>query len=131
MTAIPRSKIAVVDDEVELALLYAEALDAAGYDTSLFSDSILALEKISLNLSQYMMVISDNGMPGLNGLDLLTQIHLKDDKIKFLLTSAYPQISRRDLEFTFLEKPFRISLLLDTVRAILKPEKSNLLVVET
>jgi two-component system C4-dicarboxylate transport response regulator DctD len=131
MTALPRSKIAVVDDEEELALLYSEALDAAGYDTNLFSDSKLALEKISLNHSHYIMVMSDNRMPGLSGLDLFTQIRRKDDKIKFLLASAYPQVSRTNLGFTFLEKPFRISSLLDTVRAILRPEKSNLLVIES
>jgi DNA-binding NtrC family response regulator len=131
MTVPPRTKIAVVDDEEELALLYSEALDAAGYDTNVFSNSKLALEKISLNHSHYMMVMSDNRMPGLNGLDLFTQIRLKDDKMKFLLTSAYPQVSRTNLDFTFLEKPFRISLLLDTVRAILRPDKSNLLVIES
>jgi DNA-binding NtrC family response regulator len=131
MTVPPRTKIAVVDDEEELALLYSEALDAAGYDTNVFSNSKLALEKISLNHSHYMMVMSDNRMPGLNGLDLFTQIRRKDDKVKFLLTSAYPQVSRTNLDFTFLEKPFRISLLLDTVRAILRPDKSNLLVIES
>lgn len=130
MTAPPRTKIAVVDDEEELALLYSEALDAAGYDTNLFSDSKLALEEISLN-SHYIMIMSDNRMPGLNGLDLFTQIRRKDNKIKFLLTSAYPQRSRINLDFTFLEKPFRISSLLDTVRDILRPEKSNLLVIES
>jgi DNA-binding NtrC family response regulator len=77
------------------------------------------------------MVMSDNRMPGLNGLDLFTQIRRKDDKVKFLLTSAYPQVSRTNLDFTFLEKPFRISSLLDTVRVILSPEKSNLLVIES
>ena len=121
----------VVDDEEELALLYSEALDAAGYDTILFSNSKLALEKISLNHSHYTMVMSDNRMPGLNGLDLFAQIRQKDDKIKFLLTSAYPQVSRTSLDFTFLEKPFRISLLLDTVKAILRTEKSNILVIES
>jgi DNA-binding NtrC family response regulator len=131
MTVPPRTKIAVVDDEEELALLYSEALDAAGYDTNVFSDSKVALEKISLNHSHYIMVMSDNRMPGLNGLDLFTQIRRKDDKVKFLLTSAYPQVSRTNLDFTFLEKPFRISSLLDTVRAILRPEKSNLLVIES
>jgi DNA-binding NtrC family response regulator len=131
MTAPPRTKIAVVDDEEELALLYSEALDAAGYDTNVFSDSKVALEKITLNHSHYIMVMSDNRMPGLNGLDLFTQIRRKDDKVKFLLTSAYPQVSRTNLDFTFLEKPFRISSLLDTVRAILRPEKSNLLVIES
>ena len=131
MTVPPRTKIAVVDDEEELALLYSEALDAAGYDTNVFSNSKVALEKISLNHSHYIMVMSDNRMPGLNGLDLFTHIRRKDDKVKFLLTSAYPQVSRTNLDFTFLEKPFRISLLLDTVRAILRPDKSNLLVIES
>ena len=131
MTVPPRTKIAVVDDEEELALLYSEALDAAGYDTNVFSDSKVALEKISLNHSHYIMVMSDNRMPGLSGIDLFTQIRRKDNKIKFLLTSAYPQVSRTNLDFTFLEKPFRISSLLDTVRAILRPEKSNLLVIES
>jgi DNA-binding NtrC family response regulator len=74
-----RSKIAVVDDESELAQLYTESLDANGYEATAFSNSSLALEEICSNHTNYSMVISDDRMPGLNGMELLTQIQQKDD----------------------------------------------------
>ncbi len=118
-----RSKIAVIDDESELAQLYTEALDANGYEATAFSDSNLALEEICLKHTNYSMVISDNRMPGLNGMELLTQIQQKDDKIKFILISAFGQIADRDINFTFLPKPIMISAFIATVKTVLRSRK--------
>ena len=92
MTVVWRHKIAVVDDEKELATLYAEALDASGYNVASFSDPIAALVEVSKDHSQYALVISDNRMPGLNGIELLSQIRERDDRIQFI--PIYKSLSR-------------------------------------
>jgi two-component system C4-dicarboxylate transport response regulator DctD len=118
-----RSKIAIIDDEPELAELYAEALRRGGYEVIIYSDSLFALEDISLNHSKFALAVTDIRMPGLNGMELITQLHQKDDNIKFLLISAFGQLSQPDFHYPFLEKPFRMAFFLDTVNTILKPKQ--------
>jgi two-component system, NtrC family, C4-dicarboxylate transport response regulator DctD len=118
-----RNKIAVIDNEYELAILYAEALDAAGYCVESYCDPIAALVEVTNNHPQYALVISDNRMPGLNGIELISQLQKKDNEIKFILISGFGQIGAMDLNFTFLSKPIRISILLDTVNVILNTRK--------
>ena len=115
-------KIAVVDEE-ELANLYAEALDASGFKVTSYSDSIAALVEVSKNHLQYALVISDNRMPGLNGIELISQIHERDSKIQFIVISGFGYISDTDLDYTYLQKPIKISLLPDTVNTIFGDRK--------
>src|ERR1043165_427622 len=108
MTVVWRDKIAVVDAEEELAILYAEALNASDYKVRWFSDSITALTEVTANHTDYALVISDNRMPGMNGIELLNQIHQKDDRIKFNLISGFGYISDIDVDYTYLQKPIKI-----------------------
>src|SRR6266540_2333433 len=101
-------KIAIVDDESELAILYAEAIRTQGYIVKSFSDPLMALQEICSNPSEYTLVVSDIKMEVINGMELVRQILHKNNKIKIIFISGYGQFEASDLRFTLLTKPIKI-----------------------
>ena len=67
--------VAVIDDEVDLAYLFKEALNQIdGVEVFAFTDPLLALEHIKANHQNYRVVISDYRMPIMTGMELLSKI---------------------------------------------------------
>lgn len=118
-TMLIHHKIAVVDDESELAIMYAEAIRTQGYAVKSFSDPVLALQEICSNPFEYNLVITDIKMAVMNGMELATQIQYKNNKIKIIFISGYGQFDASDLKFTLLTKPIRINKFLEVVNNIL------------
>ena len=82
------SKLLVVDDEVNQALLYEQELEDEGYEVDTVNSGIEALEKIKEN--PYDLVILDIGMPEMDGLETLGRLLGIDNKIPVILCTAYP-----------------------------------------
>ena len=83
-----KSKLLVVDDEVNQALLYEQELEDEGYEVDTVNSGIEALEKIKEN--PYDLVILDIGMPEMDGLETLGRLLGIDNKIPVILCTAYP-----------------------------------------
>ena len=83
-----KSKLLVVDDEVNQALLYEQELEDEGYEVDTVNSGIEALEKIKEN--PYDLVILDIGMPEMDGLETLGKLLGIDNKIPIILCTAYP-----------------------------------------
>jgi DNA-binding response OmpR family regulator len=124
-TLLVHRKIAVVDDESELAELYTEAIRTQGYSVRPFSDPLMALQEICSNPSDYDLLVVDIKMAVMNGIDLVTQIHIKNNKIKIIFISGDTQFEKKDLKFPLLIKPFKISKLLEVVNNTLKVKKTD------
>ena len=114
-----RKRIVVVDDEPDLARLFCDSLQSAGYNTQGFDDPEAAIEHISTNNSKIILVITDWKMPKLNGLELTKKVSEIDDKIKVMLMSAYEldqdqlrEINKND----YLRKPVHMAKLIDSVK---------------
>src|SRR6516164_5864981 len=80
-------KILVVDDEQGLCAGIHEALRREGYIVDGTTDAVAALKMAQERL--YNLVISDIKMPGLSGLDLLTQVRARNRDTLFILMTAY------------------------------------------
>jgi DNA-binding NtrC family response regulator len=122
-TLLVHRKIAVVDDES--AELYTEAIRTQGYSVRPFSDPLMALQEICSNPSDYSLLVVDIKMAVMNGIDLVTQIHIKNNKIKIIFISGDTQFEKKDLKFPLLIKPFKISRLLEVVNNTLEVKKTN------
>jgi DNA-binding NtrC family response regulator len=114
-----------VDDESELAELYTEAIRTQGYSVRPFSDPLMALQEICSNPSDYSLLVVDIKMAVMNGIDLVTQIHIKNNKIKIIFISGDTQFEKKDLRFPLLIKPFKISKLLEVVNNTFKVNKTD------
>ena len=83
-----RRQVIVVDDEPDLATLFCDGLQSAGFKTKAFDDPEAAIEYISTHDSQVGLVITDWKMPKMNGLELTKIVSEIDDKIKVMVMSS-------------------------------------------
>jgi len=118
-----RKRIAIVDDESDLAELFSEGLQCAGLKAIAFDDPIAALEHIAANPREFSMVITDWKMPKMNGIELTKKLSEIDGKIRVMLISAYEleEEQLRDLgKQEYLRKPMHIAKLIETVKTELE-----------
>jgi DNA-binding response OmpR family regulator len=101
-----RHKILVVDDEEGIRDMCKRALEWAGYRVDVSQNAEEALEL--LDKSDYEFVLADLNLPGLNGLELISEVKEKYPRCKTLLmTGTLPghNIDTRD----YLRKPFGLT----------------------
>ena len=67
--------VAIVDDDLDITELFHDALKPiSGIVVFKFTDPVIALEHITLNIDKYVLIISDLRMPNVNGLELLNKV---------------------------------------------------------
>jgi DNA-binding NtrC family response regulator len=103
-----KAKILVVDDEQGLCAGIQEALQREGYLVEASTDPAAALKMARERL--YNLVISDIKMPGLSGLDLLTQVRALHRDTLFILMTAYGTVesaveAMKQGAYDYLPKP--------------------------
>jgi len=82
--------ISIVDDEVDITTLFHEAIcKIERISVKTFNDPLEALEHFTTNPEPYVLVLSDNKMPELNGLDLLRRVKILKPYVRTVLMSAF------------------------------------------
>jgi response regulator RpfG family c-di-GMP phosphodiesterase len=111
--------ILVVDDEELIAIGLRELLRAEGYEADSFTDPTAALE--SLKRNHYSVIISDQKMPGLSGLEFFEHARREQpDASRILVTgvlsleTVIDSINKGEI-FRFIVKPWYREELLATV----------------
>ena len=117
--------LSVIDDEVELAYLFKDALSQIDeIQVFAFSDPKLALEHFQLNRQQYQVVITDHRMPGMTGIELLDKIKAINPAVTRILMSAFEiqaeQFQECNCVDKFLQKPILMSKIINEVRMLIK-----------
>jgi CheY-like chemotaxis protein len=69
-----RGRVLVVDDDSPTLALMREVLEDCGYEVITRGDGLQALSLLSLDSSQFDMVITDHHMPNMTGLSLVREI---------------------------------------------------------
>jgi response regulator RpfG family c-di-GMP phosphodiesterase len=120
--------VAVVDDEIDLASLFKEALShIANVQAFAFSDPNLALEHFQSNHRNYRCIISDYRMPSMNGIELLNKVKEINPGVARMLISAFEIqdeiFKNAQCIDKFLQKPVRIADLIEQVQKCLDPLK--------
>ena len=114
--------VVVVDDEVSVANFLSELLEHAGYRTTVFNDPGTALEYLR-GEPQVNLIITDQTMPHLTGVELATAVALLRNPPPVILCTGYgntvaEDVSRQRIKAR-LAKPFRLQELLDAVETVL------------
>ncbi len=121
-TAGPRSTVLVVDDEELYRRAIERILARVGHDVAMARDASEALERIT---SQSVdLVLCDIQMPGINGLELVRQIHEIEPDLPCIVMTGFntPENSIEALQagaFWYLEKPFEQERL-DVIRKLVE-----------
>jgi DNA-binding NtrC family response regulator len=118
--------VSVVDDDVGTAIFFHEALrqNIEGISVFSFTDPVEAFEHFIENKENYVLVISDLRMPGLNGLELLKKVKTSNPKVRTILMSAYnfeeeekfQQYMEEAVINSTIEKPVTMNRLYERVR---------------
>ncbi|MCI0538884.1 MAG: response regulator [Verrucomicrobiales bacterium] len=114
-----KEKILFVDDEVNLLNVYRAALSPL-FEVDTAASAEVGLASIRTQ-GPYAVVVSDRHMPGMNGVEFLTQVKaLAPDSVRMMLTayadlaSTIEVVNEANL-FRFLTKPCKLELLIKAV----------------
>jgi DNA-binding NtrC family response regulator len=115
--------VAVIDDEIDLAYLFKDALSQIdGLTVFNFSGPFLALEHFQSNHKNYYVVITDYRMPGMTGIELLEKMKAINPAITRILMSAFEVNDGLFQEWNcvdkFLHKPISMVKLIDEVEML-------------
>ena len=86
---LKNGSILVLDDEFDIINPIKQSLDRIGLHVYAFTDPLLALEHFRINCKNYILVMSDIRMPGMNGFEFIQKIKEISPAIKVLLMSAF------------------------------------------
>ena len=117
------SKILLVDDDVELSRLVADALELANHVVEFVDHGQEGFDR--LKLYQYDLAILDVNMPGMDGVEVCRQYRDRGGSIPILMLTGRSAIEERTLGLDsgaddYLTKPFAVPELLSRVRALLR-----------
>jgi CheY-like chemotaxis protein len=87
--ALQSGSILVLDDEFDIINPIKRSLQRIGLHVYAFTDPNLALEHFRINCKDYILVISDIRMPGMNGFEFVRRVREIRPAIKVLLMSAF------------------------------------------
>jgi len=113
MSTIP--SVLVVDDEVDISILFSKFLVESGFESTPFTDAQQAFDHFSQNINKYSLVIVDLMMPVFDGLTLAKKFKELNPEVKFILLTSYPDHDKiQNIIFdeynivSVLEKPIRL-----------------------
>ncbi len=117
-----QAQVILVDDDPHLRQALSQTLDLAGLKVVALADAQGLAERIEADWPG--VVVSDIRMPGIDGLQLLEQLHGRDAELPVLLITGHGDVplavqAMRAGAYDFLEKPFARDALLDSVRRAL------------
>jgi two-component system C4-dicarboxylate transport response regulator DctD len=115
-------QVILIDDDPHLRRALSQTLDLAGLKILPLAEARGLAERIERDWPG--VVVSDIRMPGIDGLQLLEQLHAQDPEQPVLLITGHGDVplavqAMRAGAYDFLEKPFASDALLDSVRRAL------------
>jgi len=108
----------LIDDEEHIRVASSQALDLAGYQVQAFDRAEQALAVLDVDWPG--AVISDIRMPGIDGMAFLQRAQAIDPDLPVILITGHGDVSMaveamRAGAYDFIEKPFAVEDLVDTV----------------
>jgi len=115
------TKLAIIDDDVEILKLLDEYLEKNGFGVEGFADGESFLSR---DESEFSLLILDIGLPGIDGLEICRKLRQKSNIPIIMLTAASDDLDRiLGLELgadDYLGKPFNPRELLARIKALLR-----------
>ena len=119
-----RQQILIVDNEHALAEFMQELLSNHGYECTSITNSLQALEHFRSNPDCFDLLITDQTMPDLTGIELIKEIRNINPALPVILATGYSDNVNRNtasaLNIHFMDKPVGTTELLTSVATLLK-----------
>jgi CheY-like chemotaxis protein len=124
---IPRPRILVVEDDAYVREMYFDVLASAGYHVDSAKDGEAGWQMLCANRStpKYHLLITDNKMPKVSGLELIQRLQSENLDIPVILASGNLPGDTRDLPVAaILAKPFLPDQLMKMVAGVLNAHEN-------
>ncbi|BCO08042.1 sigma-54-dependent Fis family transcriptional regulator [Desulfolithobacter dissulfuricans] len=110
-----KRRVLLIEDELSMRLGVSHALTAAGYEVTACEDGNEGLE--ALNEHGYDLILTDLRLPGLSGMEILTEAREICPETGVIIITAFPEIHTavsaiKKGAFDYLSKPFTNEALL-------------------
>jgi two-component system, cell cycle sensor histidine kinase and response regulator CckA len=117
-------RVLFVDDEQALATIAGTMLGQLGYDVTVMTDSVAALDRFQSQPGHFDLMITDQTMPGMTGAELARQALLIRSNLPIILYSGFSEVlSLEKIKAMgvreFLMKPLAMEELARAVRRVL------------
>jgi two-component system chemotaxis response regulator CheY len=118
-------RILLVDDNRDFRELQKDLLASAGYEIACANDGAAGWE--ALQAADYDLVITDNHMPKMTGLEMIEKLHAAQMPIPVIMATGnlpLEEFARKPWlkPEASLQRPYTDGELLDTVRNVLDPD---------
>jgi len=118
-------RILVVDDDHDMRQLNVDVLEDSGYEVHAAKDGAAGWDLLLIN--RYDLVITDNQMPKMTGIEMIDRLRSAPLKIPIIMaTGKLPvhEFTRRPWLYpeATLQRPFTIDALLATVKKVLRED---------
>lgn len=118
-------RILVADDDPQMQLAVKACLMRRGHDVTVVNNGKSAADL--LDTEQFDLIVSDQQMPQMSGLDLLAHLQKKNSELPFVMITAYGTITQAVEAMQagasdFITKPFEANDLERIVERVLLPE---------
>jgi DNA-binding NtrC family response regulator len=115
--------VAIIDDELDITVLFRNAIRGIrGISIFTFTNPVMALEHFKINRKDYVLIVSDLRMPGIDGIELLKRIKELNPLVRTVLMTAFEfddelfqQYAEKQIINGFLQKPI---LLKDLIKEV-------------
>jgi CheY-like chemotaxis protein len=118
----PPRRILVVEDDADIRLLNTESLTESGYQVDAAEDGVEAWQ--ALNTEHYDLLITDDHMPIVTGMELIKKLRTEDKMMPVILVSETMPVEELEthpwpqIQATLL-KPYTLAELFKTVKEVL------------
>jgi DNA-binding NtrC family response regulator len=115
--------VLIVEDEQDIRDVLAEMIEMFGYRAALLENGLDAWNRISVE--NFDVVVTDLGLPGMNGIDLLKKMRAHDIDIPVLIITGVGFESKLHeftgfLSWDYLQKPFKMNDLKEKLSKLAK-----------
>ena len=123
----------IVDDDSSIRFVLDRALSAEGWTCRTFSDGESVLKAIEEEEPE--AIISDIRMPGIDGLEMLQEIHKRHHDVPVIITTAHSDLSSavnsyQSGSFEYLPKPFDIDEAISIVKKAIAQHQEKKIDIE-
>ncbi|WP_324739567.1 response regulator [Pseudomonas veronii] len=115
----PTSTILVVEDDSIVRMLIVDVLEELGFGVLEAEDAKSALEFVENTNKVIDLMMTDVGLPDMNGRDLATQARKLRPQLPVLFASGYPESIEVQPGMQSIAKPFSIDQLRNKVKQML------------
>ena len=120
------SKILLVEDDGNQAILYQQELEADGYEVVLASNGREAIQKVEE--AQPDLIVMDVSMPGMDGIEAMGRILSEHNKLPVILNTAYASYKDNFLSWSadaYVIKSSDLTELKETIAKLLEKRKNK------